>query len=232
MLFRASTTSNTHYMYRKERLMIDDKTKAQAKEMLGELDREVKLVTFTQEVECMYCHENVELMKDISGLNDKVRVEVHDFIHAKDVAERYGIDKIPAVTVVTEDTDYGVRFFGVPSGYEFVSLLEAVKLVSTGNHGLSQSTVESVSQIDKPVYIQVYVTPTCPYCPRSVVLAHRLAYVSEHITGAMVEAIEFPHLANKYGVMGVPKSIINESTFIEGAVPESAYVKQMLTALK
>jgi glutaredoxin-like protein len=211
--------------------MIDDKTKAQAKEMLGELDKKVKLVTFTQEIECMYCHENVELMKDIAGLNNKVSVEVHDFLKSKDIVERYGIDKIPAVAVVTEN-DYGVRFFGVPSGYEFVSLLEAVKLVSTGDHGLSQSTVDSISKLDKPVHIQVYVTPTCPYCPRSVVLAHRLAYVSEHITGDMVEAIEFPHLANKYGVMGVPRSVINESTYIEGAVPESAYVKQMLTALK
>ncbi len=212
--------------------MIDDKIKAQAKEMLGELDREVKLVAFTQEIECMYCHENVELMNDLAGLSDTLSVEIYDFLKEKDTADRYGIDKIPAVAVVGEKDDYGIRFFGVPSGYEFVSLIEAIKLVSTGNHELSQATVDAVSKITEPVHIQVYVTPTCPYCQRSVVLAHRLAYVSKYVKGDMVEAIEFPHLANRYGVMGVPKSVINESTFIEGALPESAYVKQMMNALK
>ncbi len=212
--------------------MIDDKIKSQAKEMIGELDREVKLITFTQEIECMYCHENVELMNDIAGLNEKLSVEIYDFMKDKDAADRYGIDKIPAVAVVSVDADYGIRFFGVPSGYEFVSVIEAVKLVSTGNHELSQTTVDTVSKITKPVHIQVYVTPTCPYCPRSVVLAHRLAYVSEHVTGDMVEAIEFPHLSNKYNVMGVPRSIINESDFLEGAVPESAYVKKIMDTLQ
>lgn len=212
--------------------MIDEKIKEQTKEMLGELDEEVKLVAFTQKIECMYCHENVELMSDIAGLNEKLSVEIHDFVKDRDTAESYGIDKIPAVAVVSTKNDWGIRFFGIPSGYEFVSLIEAVKLASTGNHELSESTVDAVSKITEPVHIQVYVTPTCPYCPKSVVLAHRLAYISEHITGDMVEAIEFPHLANKYGVMGVPKSVINETIFIEGALPESAYVKRMMDALK
>jgi predicted DsbA family dithiol-disulfide isomerase len=82
-----------------------------------------------------------------------------------------------------------------------------------------------------PIHIQVYVTPTCPYCPRAVVLAHKLALLSENVRADMIEAIEFPHLANKHAVMGVPKSVINETYYVEGAVPEKSFVDKLLKAL-
>jgi predicted DsbA family dithiol-disulfide isomerase len=64
------------------------------------------------------------------------------------------------------------------------------------------------------------------------VLAHRLAFISKRVTGDMVEAMEFPHLTQKYNVAGVPRSVINETHFIEGAVPEKAYVQRILDALR
>ena len=51
-------------------------------------------------------------------------------------------------------------------------------------------------------------------------LANQLAVESDLITSEMVEVIEFPHLANKYEVMGVPRTVIDETIHIEGAVPE------------
>jgi len=77
----------------------------------------------------------------------------------------------------------------------------------------------------------VYVTPTCPYCPRAVLLAHKLALASDLVTADMVEATEFPHLANKYHVYGVPRTVINEVIHIEGAVPEGALLPQLMTVL-
>jgi len=62
-------------------------------------------------------------------------------------------------------------------------------------------------------------------------LAHSLAIASDQITADMVEAIEFPHLANKYSVQGVPRSVINEKTHIEGAVPEPFFVAKVQEAL-
>ena len=103
--------------------------------------------------------------------------------------------------------------------------------MSTGNHQLAPDTVEAVSRLEKPVHLQVFVTPTCPYCPRSVILAHKLAFVSDQVRGDMVEAMEFPHLAQKYGVMGVPRSVINEEHAVEGALPEAAFVKQVIAAV-
>jgi glutaredoxin-like protein len=211
--------------------MIDEKTEARAKELLGTLDKPVKLVAFTQEIECSFCRESVGLVKDVSGFSDLITHEVHDFVEEKEIAGEYGIDKIPAIIVMGDGEDYGIRFFGIPSGYEFVSFLDAIKTVSTGKHDLTPETLLAIGKIKGPVHLQVFVTPTCPYCPKSVIIAHKLAYVSEHIQSDMIEAIEFPQLSNRYNVVGVPKSIINEKYVIEGAVPEKAYVEGISKSL-
>jgi glutaredoxin-like protein len=208
--------------------MIDNDTAHKAKEMLGELKQKVKLITFTQEHECTYCIQNNDLAEAFSGLSDKISHEIYDFLLDSETSEKYRIDKIPALAVVSEEKDYGIRFYGIPSGYEFTSLLEAVRMVSTGDHGLSPDTVERIASLTKPMHIQVFVTPTCPYCPRAVVLAHRLALLSDHIRSDMVEAIEFPHLTQKYSVMGVPRSVFNEADYIEGAVPEKLLVDKIM----
>jgi glutaredoxin-like protein len=211
--------------------MIDEKTAARAKELLGTLDKPVKLIAFTQELECSFCRESVGLVEDVSRLSELISHEVHDFVQEKKLAKEYGIDKIPATVVAGDKEDYGIRFFGIPSGYEFVSFLDAIKTVSTGMHDLTSETLSAIGKIKSAVHLQVFVTPTCPYCPKSVILAHKLAFVSEHIQSDMIEAIEFPQLSNKYKVVGVPKSIINEKFVIEGAVPEKDYVDGILKSL-
>jgi len=211
--------------------MLDANTARKAKELLGGLKDKVRLIVFTQETECMFCAQNRELASDMAALSDRISVEVFDFVKDEAEAKRYGIDKIPALAVAGEGADHGIRFFGIPSGYEFVSLIEAIRLVSTGAHGLREETVRSLSSLKTPVHIQVFVTPTCPYCPRAVVLAHKLAFLSERVRADMVEAMEFPHLAVKYAVMGVPKSVINETHFVEGALPETAFVQKLMAAV-
>jgi glutaredoxin-like protein len=211
--------------------MIDQDTIKKAKELMGELDKPVTLIAFTQEIECELCHQNVELVKDMSKIDKKIRHEVYDFKKDGDQRERYGIDKIPAIAVVTEKSDYNIRFYGLPSGYEFVSLIEAIRTVSTSEHGLSAETRERMKTVGNDIHIQVFVTPTCPYCPQAVILAHKLACFSKWVKSDMVEAMEFPHLANKYGVMGVPRSVINEDHYIEGAVPEKVLIDKVLEAV-
>jgi glutaredoxin-like protein len=193
----------------------------------------VKLVMFSQEFECLYCRETRQILEELAELSPLVSVEIHDFERDKALADQYGVDKIPATLVQragldgTIDTDYGIRFYGIPSGYEFVSLLEAIKLVGVGRVGLSQATLDKLATLDQPLHLQVFVTPTCPYCPRAVVLAHQLAFASAKVTADMVEATEFPHLSNKYSVMGVPRTVINETTFIEGAAPEAMLMAKL-----
>ena len=87
-----------------------------------------------------------------------------------------------------------------------------------------------LAEIKTPMRLQVFVTPTCPYCPRAVHMAHQMAMENSHITADMVEAIEFPHLAHKYSVMGVPRTVINENVHVEGAVPEAMLLQRVMAA--
>jgi glutaredoxin-like protein len=201
------------------------------KETFKELDGNVKLIVFTQEVECQYCEETRKLMEEIAALSDKIAVEVYDFVADSDKVEKYKIDKIPA-TVVEGKKDYGIRLYGIPAGYEFTSLVESIIAVSKGESDLSEETKAALSQLKDNVHIQVFVTLTCPYCPRAVDMAHKLAIESDLITGDMVESAEFHHLAHKYNVMAVPKVIINEDIQFEGVLPEKEFVENVMKVLE
>jgi glutaredoxin-like protein len=195
----------------------------------------VKLVMFTQTVECQFCAETRQIVEEIAALSEKITAEIYNFVTDKAVAEMYDVDKIPAIAILRadngEDKDYGIRFYGIPSGYEFSSIIEDIMDVSKGESGLQPKSKETVASITEPVHFQVFVTPTCPYCPQAVRLAHKFAMESDLIRADMVEAIEFPHLANKYGVYGVPRTVINEKVHQEGAAPEPLMLAKLLEAV-
>lgn len=119
----------------------------------------VKLVFFTQEIECAYCRQTGLLLREVADLSEKITLEVYNFQLDRDKAAEYGIDKVPA-TVVAAEKDYGIRFYGVPAGYEFLSFIEAVLHVSRGESGLAPRTVEALRAITSPVHLQVFATPT------------------------------------------------------------------------
>ena len=194
----------------------------------------VKIVVFTQAVECQYCKETRMIGEELAALSDKISLEVYDFEKDKEIAETYNIDKIPATIIMAggeQPRDYGIRYFGIPSGYEFSSLIEDIMMVSSGESGLSAATKDILSTLEKPVHLQVFVTPTCPYCPQAVLLAHKLAFESDKVKADMVEAIEFPHLSMKYQVQGVPRTVINETVHQEGAAPEAMLMAKLKEAV-
>jgi glutaredoxin-like protein len=215
---------------------------ASQKKFDAELVSPVSLIFFTQEPsrlvvpdhlkgqECLFCKETRQLLEEVSRLSGKIELTIYDFIGDQDKAAEYGIDKIPAL-IIRNGLDYGIRFFGIPSGYEFMSLIEAIIDVSKGQTGLSPETREALRSLQKDVRIQVFVTPTCPYCTMAVRLAHQCAMESPRVRGEMVESTEFPHLAQKYHVFGVPKTVINETVFVEGAVPEKIFLDHILKAV-
>lgn len=214
--------------------LLTAEVKNQLQEAFANLATPVKLVVFTQENECEYCAETRQISQEIAALSDKLSIEVYDFVEDREVADRYGIDKIPATVVARggdNPKDYNIRYYGIPSGYEFSSLIEDILMISAGVSGLSETTKGWLANLTEPLHLQVFVTPTCPYCPRAVRLAHMLALESDLVTADMVEAIEFPHLSNKYQVMGVPRTVINEHTFIEGAAPEAMLLAKLQEAL-
>ena len=205
----------------------------QVQEILQGLPRPVKLVYFTQELECQYCRETHQLMEELHTLsNGKIQLEIYNFVNDKPQVEKYKIDKIPAIAVTADGRDYGIRYYGIPTGYEFSSIMQDIQELAQGEPDLSEQTKKIIATIIHPLHLQVFVTPTCPYCPSAVLMAHRLAMLNDNITADMVEATEFPHLAVRYNVRGVPRTVISEKHSIEGALPESHFVQKVIEAYK
>jgi len=184
---------------------------------------------FTQELECQFCQQTKQLVTELAGLNGKILAEVHDFVADADLAKQYGVDKVPAI-VVLGHKDYGVRLYGLPYGYEFQTLVSALTTVSQGKTGLSEETKARLHAVTTPVHIQVFVTLTCPHCPAAASTAHKFAVESDLIRADVIDVNEFPHLALKYGVMGVPKTVINEKIEFVGAFPEDLFFEHVLLA--
>jgi glutaredoxin-like protein len=210
---------------------LTEKDQQFVRNLFENMKSDVKLIMFTQELECQYCRETRQILEEVAELSDKISLSIYNFQTDKELVEKYNIDKIPA-TVIEGKKDYGIRYYGIPSGYEFSSLLEDIVDVSTEESGFSKQAKDMLAQVDKPLHLQVFVTPTCPYCPKAVRMAHKAAIENENITADMVEATEFPHLSMRYNVQGVPRTIIGEDTPIEGAVPEMAFVEKVLEAYK
>lgn len=214
--------------------LLSEKDRKYVEDEFGGIDRPVKLLMFTQERECQYCRETREIVEELSSLSPNVTSEVYDFVEDAAVAEQYQISSIPAIVVLEDGEtplDRGVRFIGIPSGYEFSSLLDSILMVGRGDSGLSSETRHALAEINEPISLQVFVTPTCPYCPRAVHLAHQMAFENPNIRAEMVEAIEFPHLANKFNVRGVPRTVINETVHAEGAIPEHLLLQKIFESV-
>jgi len=132
-----------------------------------ELQSEVKIVYFTQKEsplavpgqQCQYCRETKDILDELASLSDKINVEVLDLLADKARAEELGVDKIPGLVLQGQGKGT-VRYFGIPSGYEFSTLIEDVVEISKPTTGLSDKTKAVLQKIDKDLHIQVFVTPT------------------------------------------------------------------------
>ena len=135
----------------------------------SDMANSVKMVFFTQKrsplvvptgPECEACEETQTLLEEVAGLSDKISLETHDFVADAALARSYGVDKIPATLIINDQGENGLRFFGIPAGYEFASLIEDIIDVSRGGGELTLATKDSLAQLKKDVHIQVFVTPT------------------------------------------------------------------------
>lgn len=207
--------------------LINPAVAQQARDRLARLPGEVRLVVFTQEMECQFCRENRALAEELAALSDKVRLEVINPLTEPEKAAPFRTDKVPALAVLGA-RDYGVRFYGIPAGYEFTSLMAAVEICAAGESGLKPESRVLLAALTVPLDIQVFVTLTCPVCPLAVSLGVRAAIERAGTTLSVIDAAEFPQLANLYEVMAVPKVVVNRNHSFEGALPEDRFVEELV----
>ena len=209
--------------------IIGEKEQGQIREMLQGMTSPVKMLVFTQG-ECESCTQTQQLVTELAALSDQLTMEVYDLADNQAQAERYGIDKTPAIALIGAK-DYGVRFYGLPTGYEFGAFIEDLVDISQGSVELGKKSHEYLEQITQPVHIQVFTTPICPVCPNMVRMAHRLAIASDLIRAEGVDATEFVELAERYDVQSVPRAVVNETLIFDGMVPEGRFLSEIVKAL-
>jgi glutaredoxin-like protein len=139
--------------------LIGEDDAQEIRKRLEGLVNSVKLVHFTQELNLQYGHEAKQLLEELTALSPKLSLEIYNFVLDKEKAAAYGVDKIPA-TVVRNSKEYGIRFYGLPAGYEFATLLDAILAVSKDESGLKPETKKELAKISQPVHLEVLVTPT------------------------------------------------------------------------
>ena len=172
-----------------------------------------------------------QLLDEVVSLSDEISLEEVNFVLDRERAAQFGIDGIPAIALLRGGEDTRIRFLGAPAGYEFMSLVEALILAGTGESGLTAESKALIAEhVTAPMDILVFVTPSCPHCPRAVTLAHRMAVESPMIRATCVEATEFLDLSERYRVTGVPKTVVTGTIEMLGALPEGVFVRTALGA--
>jgi len=195
--------------------------------MLANLANPVRLVLFTEDSGCQFCKEAAGLAQELAGLSDRLTVEVLDLQKDHLKAADFHVDKVPAFVVVGE-RDYGIKYYGVPAGYEFTTLLTLLDLAGRRNSGLQPENRSKLNLLSSSLDIQMFVTLTCPVCPMAAATAARIAIESDKLSVSIIDATEFPQLAGLYNVMAVPRTVVNRGHSFEGALPETLFVNEVL----
>lgn len=153
--------------------LLKDRDRQALEQEFSQMSERVRIVFFTQALGCETCGLTEQILTEIEPLSDKLELVKKNFAIDRDAVAAYGIARIPAFALVRlEETtnpsgetglvehDYGIRFYGVPSGHEFMSLIGAILDVSIGDSQLSPASRALAAHITEPTHIQVFTTPT------------------------------------------------------------------------
>ena len=144
--------------------LLNDDITQQIREVFDGLKNPVHVMFFGSKDNCLYCDDTRQLVEEVTALSDLLSLEIYDMEIDGDLAAKYNVDKAPGLVIAAKEgeqvTDFGVRMAGIPSGHEFTSLIQDLLLVSNRDSGLNPQTREFLKGLDKPILLQVYVTPT------------------------------------------------------------------------
>ena len=144
--------------------LLNEDINQQIREVFVGLKGSVHIMFFGSKKDCTYCDDTRQLVEEVVALSDLLSIEIYDVEADADLAAKYNVDKAPGVVIAAKEgeqvTDFGVRLAGIPSGHEFTSLIQDILLVSNRDSGLNPQTREFLKGLDKPILLQVFVTPT------------------------------------------------------------------------
>jgi alkyl hydroperoxide reductase subunit AhpF len=139
--------------------LLDERTRELVRQRLAALPAPVELLHFTQSLACDSCPQARRLLEELAGLSDNVRLSIHNLQVDRELAQAHAVERVPA-TVLRGPGAASLVYYGVPAGYEFGALLEALAMVASGDSGLEETTRARLAAVREPLHLQVFVTPT------------------------------------------------------------------------
>jgi alkyl hydroperoxide reductase subunit AhpF len=140
--------------------LITEDVAGQLKQEFARLKNPVRLAVFSQALADPDSEQVKRLVEELAAVDSRISVQSHNFVLDKEKVEAMHIQRTPAIAILGAEKDYGIRMYGLPSGYEFGTLVDAIVDVSSGESGLSEDTKKALAQVTRPVHIQVFSTPT------------------------------------------------------------------------
>ena len=178
---------------------------------------------------CVSCDTVRALLEEVViTAPERLMLTVVDLAADADDPRADGVTATPTLLVAEPGMPARIRYQGLPAGYEFGTVIDAIERVSAADPAIKPQNAARVEGVGAPVEIMVFVTPSCPYCPAAATLAQRLALATPNVTALTVEATEFPALSRRHGVTGVPLIVVNRSGSFVGAIPEDRYVAEVV----
>jgi glutaredoxin-like protein len=136
----------------------------QVKQVFAQMKEPVQLLFFGSRESCDYCAEAQQLLEELAAVDEKLGLSIYDLQDHADVAAQFNVDKAPGIVIAAKDgeqiVDFGIQYSGIPSGHEFGVLINDILLVSSRDSGLSEPVREFLKHLEKPLHLQVFVTPT------------------------------------------------------------------------
>jgi alkyl hydroperoxide reductase subunit AhpF len=140
--------------------LLTEEVTAELREAFAGLVNPVRLAVFSQALAEPVSEEVRRLVEELVALDPRLLAESRNFVLDQERVQELGIERIPAIAVLGAEADPGVRFYGLPNGYEFGSLVEAILDVSRGTSGLSEETRAALGALETDVRLRVFSTPT------------------------------------------------------------------------
>lgn len=166
-----------------------------------------------------------EVMEPLENSSEKITVSYIEEDSAEDGGFGYIPDRLPAIAILDkEGKDHGMVIYGIPTAGLFRAFMRMIVMFSTGEHNLDDEMVEKINNMEK-TELQVLVTPSTPKCDETVEVAASFAFCSEKATCSVTELIEFPEIAERYEVLDVPKTIVDEDLKFTGSYDSSELLR-------
>jgi glutaredoxin-like protein len=205
---------------------LDNSTKEQVVSVLGNIAHNVEISLVKGEENMVEGNEVETLFNEIVKIIPKIKLSVYDV--KSDFAKKNKIEHTPAFMVHNPGENSSFIYYGVPAMHEFSVFIEAIRVVGNKDSDLSSTIKDSLKSINKSLNLEIFVTPSCGFCPAVAIAGFRSAYENQNIHVNVIEGTHFRALVNEKGIRAVPRVFINEESAIEGSVS----IEQFVDALK